>query len=339
MSYVGAPFKHDVFISYARAEKDTGSDLLVKWSHHVASRIISFLNTRFNPGQPDEARIDVFIDEHGLQSGDKLPDALKVAVENSAFLLVLMSPSYIKSRWCKEELAYHFAESKKHGRIGHCVVVRAQHLADDSWPEPLRDDRGGPVLYRDLVDPETQLAIGLDDFETPALKAGTRQVFIELKQRIEDFRKFLEARKIYDAPVQAPPVRPVIYLHARPEAMTAWQNARQTLKTKAVVSPDSLPNSADDVYIPGRRKDQLMEYSRCHGLAVLRTSDSDVRLDVKTIYLDRQLLFQDYQKNIPWAIVDEVGDDFQVAADYGVPRVMTSEPDWPEKLLQKLSLG
>lgn len=55
-----------------------------------------------------------------------------------------------------------------------------------------------------------------------------------------------------------------------------------------------------------------------------------------TIYRDRQ--YQEYHINIPWAIIDEVGGELQVAADYQVPSVMACDPDWPDRLLQTLSL-
>jgi hypothetical protein len=57
MCYLGAPFEHDVFVSYAHAESETGAPLLVKWSHHFADRITQFLETRFNPGQTSGSRI------------------------------------------------------------------------------------------------------------------------------------------------------------------------------------------------------------------------------------------------------------------------------------------
>jgi hypothetical protein len=133
---------------------------------------------------------------------------------------------------------------------------------------------------------------------------------------------------------------PVLYLHAQPQDQPAWQATRAQLQAKAIVNPQRLPVFANDVYNPDRRKEQLREYSHCHGLVMLRTRDSDLHLDIKAMYLDRRLLWQDpdYRKNLPWAIVDQIGDDFPVAKDYGVPRVLTSDPDWPERLLQELHL-
>jgi hypothetical protein len=338
MCYIGPPFEHDVFVSYAHAEEETGSALLLKWSHHVIDRITNLLKTRFNPLQGPGSHIDVFIDKNVLQSGEKLSEELKKAVETSAFLLVLMSPSYSGSGWCKEELERHFANAESEGRTGHCVVVRAQHLPDNAWPDRLKDDRGGPVLYRDLVDPKTQLPLGLDDFEDSSLRDGVKQVFIELSQKLEEYRKYLADRRIYDNPIQAPPEKPVIYLYGRPQDLQAWEHTRQKLRMKAIVSPANLTAAAEDVFSAEKRKQKLLEYSLCDGLALLRASDNDIRLDVMTIYRDRQRLYQEHHINIPWAIIDQVGGELRVVADYQVPRVLVSDPDWPDRLLKTLSL-
>jgi hypothetical protein len=338
MCYVGAPFEHDVFVSYAHAKKETGASLLMKWSHHFADRITAFMETRFNPGQPADARIDLFIDKDELQSGDELPETLKKAIESSAFLLVVMSPSYPGSAWCLEELKHHFAKAKEDGRHNHCIVVRAQHLPDNDWPDYLKDERGGPVFYRDLSDAETHVPLGLDDFEDLRLKDKIREVFIELGQKLEEYRKYLLARRTYDTPPQAPPEKPVIYLHGQPQDLRAWEDARQKLRTKAIISPDNLVTEANDVFTAEKRKERLREYSLCNGLALLRASNRDIRLDVMTIYRDRQRLYQEYHINVPWAIIDQLGGELQVATDFQVPRVMTSDPGWPDRLLETLTL-
>jgi len=104
------------------------------------------------------------------------------------------------------------------------------------------------------------------------------------------------------------------------------------------VSPAYWPAAADEVFTAEKRKEKVREYSLCNGLPLLRASDGDIRLDVMTIYRDRQRLYQEHRVNIPWAIIDTVGGELQVAVDYQVPRIMTSDPDWPDQLLQTLSL-
>jgi hypothetical protein len=240
-----------------------------------------------------------------------------------------------------EELECHIVKAERDGRSGHCIIVRAQPLADSDWPERLKDRRGEPVLYRDLADPDTKLPIGIDNLDEPRLRDGIRNVYIEIRQRLEEYCKYPAERRSFETRPQVPPEKPVIYLHARPQDLPAWQDARQKLGMKAIVNPASLPNPADDVYIPEKRNDKLREYSLCNGVALLRAKDADIRLDIMIIYRDRQRFYQEDRRNIPWAIVDQVGDEFPVAADYGVPRVpaSNSNPNWPDELLQKLSLG
>lgn len=329
MSYVGAPFEHDVFISYARAERETGSELLLRWNLNFADQIIQRLKTAAGP------EIDVFIDRDGMQSGQELPGALRQAVEKSAFLLVLMSSFYPKSRWCCEELEYHFSKSKQDGRTGHCVVVRAQPLPDADWPNRLKDDRGGPVFYRDLADIDENLPFGVDDFAEQRLKDGIRQVHIELYQRIREYRKQLEARRTLDASRQAPPLKPVIYLHGRSQDLDSWARACETLAPKAIVHPPSLSSAEDVLAVDGRKK-KLQEYAACNGLAILRTSSSDIDLDLMMMYRDRQRLYQEHHIDLPWAVVDAVGDEWPVAKNYRAPQVMTSDPAWPDRLLETL---
>jgi hypothetical protein len=249
-----------------------------------------------------------------------------------------MSPSYPLSAWCRAELDHHFTTAAQDGRRNHCIVVRAKHLPDNAWPDHLKDDRGGPVVYRDLSDPETNLPLGLDDLEDSRLKAKIKDVFIELGQKLEEHRKFLAARRTYDTRPQAPPDKPVIYLHGRPQDFQAWEDARQKLRMKAIISPANLRVEVDEVFTAEKRKEILREYSLCHGLALLRASDKDIRLDVLTIYRDRQRLYQEYGTLIPWAIIDQLGGELQVAADFRVPRVMASDSGWPDRLLETLSL-
>ena len=39
LSFVGEPFDHDVFVSYAHAERETDSPLIRDWSRRLAERL------------------------------------------------------------------------------------------------------------------------------------------------------------------------------------------------------------------------------------------------------------------------------------------------------------
>jgi hypothetical protein len=339
MSYVGSPFKYDLFVSYARAEKATNASELLKWSLNFSDRVKALLRTSLNAESDEQSRVAVFVDRDGVESGDSLPEKLQAAVNSSALLLVLLSPYYPKSRWCMEELSCHFAKAKAEGRTRHCSVVYIQPVRESDWPERLKDQRGDPLAYRDLIERKSGLPVGIDNFEELALKTGIRDTLIELQGRLREFRAQLAARRSYAAAPQAPPGKALLYLHARPQDQPEWMAARAKLQGRAHVNPQSLPTATDDIFMPERRQRKLEEYSVCHGLALLRTNDGDIQLDVLRMYRDRLRLWQEYGLNVPWAIVDEVGGNFPVAKDHQVPTVLASNPEWPEQLMQTLGLS
>jgi hypothetical protein len=118
-----------------------------------------------------------------------------------------------------------------------------------------------------------------------------------------------------------------------------WQTTRGQLKTHAIVNPDSLPEPVgDDALLQTQRERRLEEYTYCDGLVLLRAGmdDEAFRVEVMAAYKDRQHLFQQRRRNIPWAIVDRRGDAPAVYSAYRVPCVRATDPDWPQQLVQTI---
>jgi hypothetical protein len=342
LSYVGEPFEYDVFVSYAHAEAETQEPEIRAWSRHVADRLRALLRSALNPTADPANAVSVFLDDHVLTSGQPLTETLRTNAQRSALLLVLMSPLYSRKSWCLDELEWFFTQAEKDGRgQQHCTVLRIQPLPDEAWPKRLRDERGRTVLYRDLVDPEMKrLPLGFDDFEAPALKSAIRGTFIEVCGRLTELRKQLEARRAYQQP-PVPPVQPVLYLHARPEELTHWKATRTELEPRAIVNPDSLPEPATDDALQQRQSElRLREYALCDGIVLLRTGiDEMLHIDVMAAYKDRQRLYQQRRQNIPWAIIDRLGDAPPVYSAYRVPCVPATSSDWPDRLVHTLGLN
>jgi hypothetical protein len=55
-------------------------------------------------------------------------------------------------------------------------------------------------------------------------------------------------------------------------------------------------------------------------------------------YLDRRLLRQRY-RDLPWAIIDRVGQLPPIADEYDVPYVLTTSKEWQRELLSVLGLA
>ena len=343
MSYVGSPFEYDVFLSYAHAETETDAPVIREWSKYIATRLRDLLASALNPSVDSNYRINFFIDDRVLVSGQPLPETLRENVERSALLLVLMSPLYPKKHWCIQELDWFLAQAGRDGRgQQHCVVLRTQDLSPDTWPTQLTDGRGEPVFFHDLANADTELPLGAENenFDVQELKDAIRKIFIEIKGKLKELKKQIGARRLYEQTV-TPPDQPVVYLHARVEDLSTWEMTRAELARTAIVNPDSLPIPIEDDALLRRHRDQrIREYSFCDAIVLLRArSDDAMRIEVMAAYKDRQQIFQDRHLNIPWAILDRIGTELPVAATYRIPRVIAKGPDWPNRLLQTLGLG
>jgi hypothetical protein len=346
LSYVGEPFEYDVFVSYAHADVETEAPLIRNWSKHVAGRLRDLLGTALNVAvNTGDYKVNMFLDDRELVSGEPLSEILREKVQRSALLIVFMSPLYPKKSWCLDELEGFFEQASKDGRDQrHCTVLRIQWLPDTSWPKRLRDQREKPVLYRDFCDPRTEheLPIGLTNPNAPELEDALLETFIEIKGKLKTLRKQLEARRqIARLGKQRPADRPVIYLYAAPEVEPLWLSKKRELKSIAIVQPGSLPKSYINTDPLGQeqKKERHRIFETTEGLVLLYGQPGAWIEDaVQMIYLDRRL-FRQRDRDLPWAILDFVGETPQVVKDYEVPCVLASSPEWQRELLTALGLS
>ena len=72
-----------------------------------------------------------------------LTDELRAKVTYSGILMIVMSPRYLTSAWCKDELEWFkqqvLGRARDQGRV---FVIRALHTDEKLWPDFLRDARG-----------------------------------------------------------------------------------------------------------------------------------------------------------------------------------------------------
>jgi hypothetical protein len=130
MSYVGAPFDHDVFVSYAHGVTRGNASSLKRWSHSLVDELEStILNT-----QADYSTLDIFIDRQ-LDPTRQLTPYLRERVEKSALLLIVMSPFYLRSAWCGDEVRWFEEWQKRRGRSdGYFFITNALPTDGKDWP-------------------------------------------------------------------------------------------------------------------------------------------------------------------------------------------------------------
>ncbi len=125
-------FIYDAFISHRHLPHDRA----------VAERLQKLLEEYKPPinGRYAEAgrMLRVFRDESDLPANGVLGTDIKLALQKSAFLIVVLTGETSKSRWLMEEISYYKAIHR--GRIDHILLIMADGMGKDKIPEELRTE-------------------------------------------------------------------------------------------------------------------------------------------------------------------------------------------------------
>ena len=87
-------------------------------------------------------KLNLFLDREGLNTGDVLSDRLKKALNASAILIPILSPTYLSSRWCRREFL-HFMEQAGDRLIvgGSSRIVPVQLMPYDRYEAESNEDQ------------------------------------------------------------------------------------------------------------------------------------------------------------------------------------------------------
>jgi hypothetical protein len=139
-------YTHDIFVSYAHGPEPfaayrggTRTDFLSKWTHSFIDNLTGYVETLL--GRKDQ-RLSVWMDPN-LDGNCSLSEGLHGKIKESALLLVVMSPFYLESVWCGEELRW-FADATGNSSNNRIFAVKAFNTPIDRWPAALKPD-GHPV--------------------------------------------------------------------------------------------------------------------------------------------------------------------------------------------------
>jgi hypothetical protein len=127
MSYVPG-YEFDLFVSFSPVD-DAPSP---KPRHGRVSSLVDDLTSRLRKHLPGSA-FTYWLDEQHL-GGDMLPGAVADQVKRSALFLVVQSPAYLRSEFCRRELeAFVSAAGERSRRL---FVIDAMPLPDGERPPP-----------------------------------------------------------------------------------------------------------------------------------------------------------------------------------------------------------
>lgn len=133
MAYIPG-YTHDIFISYAHNDDLPWPGAKQGW----VSTLVDFLSTRLTERLGRKEMWSLWFDQFrtSLNQHQQIDSQISDALEQSAILLVILSPGYITSEWCDRERSTFLSQVKKRSRSGSKVFVINKEFLD-SIPQEL----------------------------------------------------------------------------------------------------------------------------------------------------------------------------------------------------------
>ena len=157
MAYLAPHFQFDAFVSYSWGDPGrVGDSPLKRWTN----TLVSELNSEILAVDPEFDQLSIWHDMEIDPTAD-MTDTLREHVRASGILVIVMSPRYLKSKWCTEELGWFREQIQDRSRDqGRVFVIRQLPTNEAEWPDFLRDQRGNaPVGFR-FHDPQNNMPYG-----------------------------------------------------------------------------------------------------------------------------------------------------------------------------------
>lgn len=140
--------RHQVFVSYAHADDlpiDTG---MAGWVSQFVDKL-----GRGVARQGGGAAVEFWMD-HRLEPQRRVDDELRSCIRDSAVILAFMSPRYLESAWCGQEMATFVAEVGGGQASDRVFLVEVLPTERGAWHVALRDLTAVPLWERSLTSPE-----------------------------------------------------------------------------------------------------------------------------------------------------------------------------------------
>ena len=150
-------YAYDVFVSYAHGPEAQGRfseqrhNLLSEWTHRFVDDLVAQID--FNLSQiefeGDEKPRTKFFMDPALEGSGSLTENLRSKAKDSALFLAVMSPTYLKSSWCTDEVDWFLSggaeETPELRRFGRIFVARILPTDHTTWPNGLKDEIGRSI--------------------------------------------------------------------------------------------------------------------------------------------------------------------------------------------------
>lgn len=340
MAYLSPFFEHDVFVSYSHGDPHgKGTSVLKSWT----SSLLNELEEHIFAIDPEFKNLVIWRDEK-LDPTQLLTPELKTRVISSAVLFIVMSPHYLKSSWCGDELSWFREQIQSRARDPERVfIIRAVRTDTGKWPEFLRDERGFAPVGFAFHHPES---------DTPFCWAGSdgeRKEYLQrlgtlrttLMKRLRELRDRENSRVLTGAPPRRrPDGTRRIYLHARPEDAPIREDVSNVLSRGGVKLISPAPSPSKELRDWNlESKIRIKAAKHCDALAIVRAerdeSFVDTLLDIGL--QEREVMQAERGSELPCAVLDRTGEDLPIdVSGWGIERFDLRDDGWPGDFRQWL---
>jgi hypothetical protein len=279
MAFLLPYFEYDVFVSYSHGVRGGEDDAPLKeWTLDLIRKLetdIRAVDTEFDD-------LHIWRDEQ-IDPTIHLSDELRGKVRSSGILMIVISPRYLASAWCKDELEWFRQQVQERERDqGRVFVVRALRTDENSWPDFLRDTRGYALPGFPFHDKQSSMPYGWrgssENHEGYVKELWRLQT--ALTRRLRELRANAERRNKSAMPRIAGTTaagQRRIYLHARPENASAYDEVKSALVQDGISSLSTVADPGRDIADWMRESRARVETAkRCDALALVR-ADGDER--------------------------------------------------------------
>jgi len=335
MAYLAPDYEYDVFVSYSHGDPlGHGDSPLKRWTVKLVNELVSEIravDTEFD-------NLNIWLDEQ-IDPTAHLTDELRQKVSSSGVLLIVMSPRYLASSWCRDELEWFRAQVHDRAREqGRVFVVRALPTIESNWPDFLRDQRGHSLVGFRFHDPQSNMPFGWRDMRETN-EEYVRQLWrlqTALTKRLRELNERAVERARAREQEATAPVRkggtPRIYVHARGDQGPVRSEVQRQL-TQLGIMPLSPPIETGDRLVDWTResKARFEAARRCDALALVRADGDESFIgELLDIGVDERERIQTARgSSLPCAVFDGSGTDLPIdVSPYGIQRFDVADANW-----------
>jgi hypothetical protein len=336
MAFLRPYFEYDVFVSYSHgARRGDAAAPLRDWTLELIRRLetdVRLIDTGFDD-------LHIWRDEQ-IDPTIHLTEELRGKVKSSGILLIVMSPRYLASSWCRDELDWFRQQVQDRERDqGRVFVVRAVPSEETAWPDFLRDSRGHALPGFQFHDNRDSMPYGWrgSNINPDAYVMQLGRLQTALMRRLRELRANAERRARIEAPATpalAAAPRP-IYLHARREHAAICDEIKRTLTQDGIPSVTPVPDPGRDIADFRRESRTRIETAkRCDALALIRGDGNERFIDeLNEIGIDeRERIEAARGVPLPCAVLDRSGQALPIdLSGFGIERFDVGHDDWRGK--------